>query len=304
MQEGKGVAPLPTKCQVEAAQKIYTGQAFNGILAQSSSQGQSDPMKYWRLADEIMADLSSKDSELLDAKTSLTKVTLLNAFYSGGCGDPDKLTEWIVKQKPGLLEKFDDIVKSSNREKYLIEFVSAIAKFAETSSDGLVVFASKFSHFFINLEAFPIYDQYAYMMVRFHTNIADEIKSKAERYERFFPNFFQIKEQEQLKGYSTKQLDHYLWLAGMYVAWKVNPALGLYPKAKEMFVNPYAELVLEDLFPEKLFNKHIERLKKLISELKITEEYERKRRRKESIKKEREQFEELKRQVEELKGRD
>jgi hypothetical protein len=88
-----------------------------------------------------------------------------------------------------------------------------------------VSFASKFCHFFVSAERFPIYDDAARDAIRLHLGTDAYSVSKDNRYRAFCENFEKLRELAMLKC-TTKELDQYLWLTGMYVRWqkkKKNP---------------------------------------------------------------------------------
>jgi len=248
---------LPSKRQIEAAQELY-----------------KDPkMKYWQLEDKLMGKLKKTDPNIRKKAATLVKVTLVNAFYSAGCDDVDSVTTWMVEQKPTLLENYKNI-SNSDKNGY-IQFVLRIARYKEKPeeiklkdiSKGIIVFASKFSHFFIDSEKFPIFDQYAAMMVDFHLGSSGTGKDYAAFYENFFKLKTRLEERYKLL-YTTKAIDHYLWLSGMYVAWKrwkdrtSNSSLNIYPPAESLFkdasknsVNTLFPDALLQSFPQELLTK-------------------------------------------------
>jgi len=141
---------LPTVDQIDAAKKLYL----------------HEKMEYWRLEDTILTELREKDPNpsLTDPQRTLIKTTLVNSFYNARCPDVEKVTSWIVAQKPNLLAKYRNIGSNDDIER--INLVCNIA--AHGRNTDSIVFASKFAHFFIDPDVFPIYDQYARMLVHFH----------------------------------------------------------------------------------------------------------------------------------------
>jgi len=71
-------------------------------------------------------------------------------------------------------------------------------------------FASKFAHFFIDPERFPIYDSYTRKALARHLG-----KAQANSYRVFFQDIRDLRKRAGLTP-SFRELDHYLWLAGTY----------------------------------------------------------------------------------------
>lgn len=121
------------------------------------------------------------------------------------------------------------------------ELVESLANIP-TTSDGrprrYVSFASKFAHFFINSERFPIYDSYAERMLSLHLG-ASAVRDPARPYEAFTANLGRLMHEYGL-GCSYRELDRYLWLAGQYRAYEKGGRM-LNTELVHLFDNPSAE---------------------------------------------------------------
>ena len=82
-------------------------------------------------------------------------------------------------------------------------------------------FASKFAHFFIDRERFPIMDKYAAEMVGLHLGRKDAVRDAKHPYVAFCQNLIVLRSLARLNC-STRELDHYLWIAGEHRAWFRN----------------------------------------------------------------------------------
>ena len=130
----------------------------------------------------------------------LLKAAAINSIYATNVFAIAKMADHIAAVWPRLAE---DPVAT----------VKTIAKMPSVKNK-FWCFASKFAHFFIAPERFPIYDSYARKTVAYH------LGKKAPR--DSYPPFFQdICDLRKLSGLSCsfRQLDHYLWLAGQYRKW-------------------------------------------------------------------------------------
>jgi hypothetical protein len=121
------------------------------------------------------------------------------------------------------------------------ELVEELAELPGPGSKGKLrhfhSFASKFAHFFIGAERFPILDGYAERMVRLHLGRRNVHHDTVYRYVAFVRNFEAL---QRLAGWSgtTRALDQYLWLAGRYGAWRRNPDVAINGELKRFFASP------------------------------------------------------------------
>jgi hypothetical protein len=94
-------------------------------------------------------------------------------------------------------------------------------------------FASKFAHYFIDAERFPILDSYAESMVSLHLG-PRSVRDASQPYAAFVENLHTLK---RLAGYtgSMRALDQYLWLAGQYQAWRRNADRPLNGEIRDLF---------------------------------------------------------------------
>jgi len=119
-----------------------------------------------------------------------------------------------------------------------------------TSEDGqkpwkLFSFASKFAHFFIDSERFPIYDSFAEKMLAYHLGPNACLRNSLNPYQAFVMNFNNVRMRADLTC-TTRELDKYLWLAGLYRQWKANPAKPrINVDAERLFVNASGEITRE-----------------------------------------------------------
>jgi hypothetical protein len=71
------------------------------------------------------------------------------------------------------------------------------------------------------VERFPIYDYYAVKMVAYHLGQQRLIQDEEHPYKAFIENLNRLKQYAQLSC-TARELDHYLWLAGLYRVWQGN----------------------------------------------------------------------------------
>lgn len=110
------------------------------------------------------------------------------------------------------------LMKNIEPENVEIELVEEMAKIPETNR-RFTSFASKFSHFFINEEKFPIKDSFAENMIRYHLGSKNLSHFQDRPYYEYYTNITNLKQLFAYKG-SNRTFDRYLWLAGQYKEWK------------------------------------------------------------------------------------
>lgn len=102
-------------------------------------------------------------------------------------------------------------------------------------------FASKFAHFFIDHDRFPIHDSFAAKMLRAHLgNDAPAVDSGAT-YMRIEEAFRRLAGQVGL-GSDTRQLDRYLWMIGQYRDWANHPRASINAELRSVFEVDPSEL--------------------------------------------------------------
>lgn len=192
----------------------------------------------WKLYDETLKSLNEK-YPAFDLPATLLKVTTINQFYSTSLYAVMRMAEHITEVMPDSASYDDpDLVKKLGD--------LPVATDSETKRN-FRSFASKFAHFFISQERFPILDKYSEKMVAYHLGRIPS-KDPAHPYRAFFQNVEALKDQNQLKC-TLAELDRYLWLAGIHLAWKENPAALINREAKKLFENETSQADLATLLP-------------------------------------------------------
>lgn len=213
----KLAVPLERK-QVEAALELY------------------QKCKRWQVTDEILDSLACSFPDF-DFKSILLKAAAVNALYGTQVYAITEVAEHLCS----VLR--DTTILATHT---LVEELAKV-KFARGSIRVFRSFASKFAHFFIDPEQFPIYDLYAVKMLTYHLNG----KSKESlSYGEFADSFLVLKNSLNFPV-TTRELDRNLWLSGQLRAWR-----GLPPWRK-----PHNKINSE---LERLFESSEEEVQKLI----------------------------------------
>jgi hypothetical protein len=98
----------------------------------------------------------------------------------------------------------------------LVEAIAALPPANDEAPRRHRSFASKFCHFFIDADDFPIFDQAARDALRLHLG-ADELRGAESSYGGFCRALARLRTAYGLEA-SPRDLDRYLWIAGMYRA--------------------------------------------------------------------------------------
>jgi hypothetical protein len=133
-------------------------------------------------------------------------------------------------------------VLSSSRE-VDVALVDSIAAF---SGRMYVSFASKYCHFFLpgGEHVFPIFDSYAQKTLSYHLG-----RSIPSGYQTYVAAFEEVRTSFDLLC-SNRELDRYLWLAGLYRAKVLNPAARINVEAAGLFDSAEVREDLAQLCPD------------------------------------------------------
>jgi len=179
--------------QVEAALRLY------------------QKCRWWQATDEALDSLASSFPDF-NFKSTLLKAAAVNALYGTQVYAVAEVAEHLCAilretRLPATPALVGDLAR--------VKFVRGSKQETRT----LRSFASKFAHFFIDPDRFPIYDSYAVKMLTYHL----DGKAREELpYGDFVAGFSALKNAFDLPV-TTRQLDRYLWLAGQLRAWKGLP---------------------------------------------------------------------------------
>ena len=164
-----------------------------------------------------------------DAEATLLKVVAVNQLYGTNVYAVIRMSQHIAEVMP----------EANN-----IEDADLVEKLASLTGRKHLSFASKFAHFFIDMERFPIYDSFAVKMVAYHLGKQGQFTSTAHPYQAFLENINRLKERAHLSC-TSKELDRYLWLAGLYQAWLRSSAPQINVEVAQLFKSLSSEAAAE-----------------------------------------------------------
>ena len=182
----------------------------------------------WQITDKALYSLRVRFSEF-DIEAALLKVVAVNQLYGTNIYAVTRMAQHITKIMPlaGELEASD-----------LVEQLASLSGRKHRS------FASKFAHFFIDMERFPIYDSFAVKMVAYHLGKHGQAHDTKYPYKAFIENINRLKKHAHLSC-TSKELDRYLWLAGLYRTWLRNRDSQINAEVKELFKSPSSVMAIE-----------------------------------------------------------
>ena len=196
----------------------------------------------WRLTDEALRRLQDA-LPAFGPEESLLKVVAINGLYGTNV--------FALVRAATHVEK---VLAAANLTTAGPELVESLADIPTTSSGRLrrhVSFASKFAHFFISADRFPIFDAYAERMMLLHIG-PSALRNPQRPYEAFVANLERLTREYGLRS-TYRELDRYLWLAGLYRAY-VDGKRTLNAEALRMFEKPSPEQrrLLQALYPNQV----------------------------------------------------
>ncbi len=98
-------------------------------------------------------------------------------------------------------------------------------------------FASKFAHYFIDAERFPVMDVHAAKTLRFHLGGRSYVVDESSRYREFESNMRRLRGLSGHKG-SRSALGRYLWVAGQYIDWSRSRKAKINRQLAAIFASP------------------------------------------------------------------
>ena len=184
-----------------------------------------DQLSEWALVDRSL-DLLSKSFPEFDLESTLLKAVAVNELYYTNVFA-------IVRMAKHMSQI---LIEPGNMEPCLVDRLATVAIKEGKPPRRFVSFASKFAHFFIAADHFPIYDTYALRMIKLHLGVRKDIWKSSGPYTEYAEMFRTLKNQACPK-YTNRQLDRYLWIAGQYLAWEKNGKAQINGELLQIFKN-------------------------------------------------------------------
>lgn len=161
----------------------------------------------WRAADAALEAVRAAFSDDFSYAPNLVRVATVNTLYGTNLKAVHRMAMHIAGILPGGARLLDPTE--------LVEAIAALPVPGEEAPRRHVSFASKFCHFFIDEDDFPILDQAARDALRLHLG-RDGYRGAEMGYAGFCGALARLRTAYSLEA-SPRALDRYLWTAGMYL---------------------------------------------------------------------------------------
>lgn len=175
----------------------------------------------WQLADATLA-LLERQLPGHGTEACLAKATVVNSLYG---------TNVFAIQRVAQL--ISPILTEANLANAGPELVDRMARV--TPERTFVSFASKYAHFFVNPDRFPIYDSYAVKMLALHLGRQPNATG-VNAYAAFCGRYNTLAAKVGLTD-NFRRLDRYLWLAGIGRELRRKPGALVNAEVREYFKN-------------------------------------------------------------------
>jgi hypothetical protein len=205
-----------SKTQIEAAGRLY-----------------QEHLSQWRLVDSCFRLLRERVPDF-SAEACLLKVAAVNELYRTNVYAVVRMAEHVQRVLA------DQEPETAGPE--LVETLAALNPTKNQAPRRHFSFASKFAHFFIEPDRYPILDSFAVRRLKFHLGKKCYSNDVEHPYLAFVRNLNELK---KLSGFSgeNKALDCYLWLSGQYKKWVKNPKAEVASESRKLFQIKTGEVV-------------------------------------------------------------
>jgi len=193
-----------------------------------------DQLGGWNATDKALALVAARFPEI-DYEATLIKVATVNQLYGTNLYAVHRMAAHLADtlSQTNLAQRGDSLADA-----VLVEHLANLPRApGQQQPRRHISFASKFAHFFIDLDRFPIYDSHAVQTVAYHLGSHGRVVDRVHPYQAFVLNLNALKERAALTC-TWMELDRYLWLAGQLRAWNSNKTAHVNAEVPALFANP------------------------------------------------------------------
>lgn len=191
---------------------------------------------HWPAIDRALYDLSNLVPGF-GLEATLLKVAAINQLYGTNVFATVRMAEHIVNV---MADRGDFPIGID-----VVEQIAALpALKSQRQKRSFCSFASKFAHFFVAPQVFPVYDTYASKMVAYHLGPQAEIRGATKPYKAFVQNLKRLRDGAHLTC-STDELDRYLWLTGLFFTWDRDRNAKINVEVRNLFESPSPQQAAE-----------------------------------------------------------
>jgi hypothetical protein len=162
----------------------------------------------WKAADEALEAVRTSFQTDFSYSANLVRIATVNTLY----GTNLRAVHRMARHIEGILPKGAELLDPAE----LVEAIAALPPAPGERPRRHRSFASKFCHFFVNADDFPIFDSAARDALRLHLG-SESLKEAESSYTGFCGALANLQRAYGL-SVGTRDVDRYLWVAGMWLA--------------------------------------------------------------------------------------
>lgn len=179
-----------------------------------------DRLASWKATDAALDDLA-RSMPGFSLGECLVKASAINQLYGTNVYALGRMAEHLARvlsdpQSDDLVERLAKLTTNGKPRRHLS-------------------FASKFAHFYIDKDRFPIFDSYAIERLRFHLSGINLPTDNPPPYADYVAAHQALIALCRL-GCTGRELDRYLWVGGLYRAWSRNSEAPINVEVRTLFL--------------------------------------------------------------------
>jgi hypothetical protein len=187
----------------------------------------------WNAIDSALSALGERCPDY-GANSALLKVAALNSLYGTNVYPAVRMANHIARTMASPPQGAGPVA--------LVEELALLpADPPGARETHYISFASKFCHFFVDPARYPISDSYAVATITFHMGKRQVTRNSVRRYWAFVQDLDRLRDSAGISC-SLQEMDRYLWLAGVYRAWRANHNAQINVEIKRGFTKPSPEM--------------------------------------------------------------
>jgi hypothetical protein len=183
----------------------------------------------WTAVEQALSALQQALPDLR-RETILLKVVALNGLFVSSIHGVHAAADHVMA-----------VLAVNDRNTAGAELVDTLARLPGTGRHH-TTFASRFAHFFIAPDRFPIMDGYAVTMVRHHLARATLVSDPHRPYWAFVENLSTLRMVSGVVA-TPRELDAYFWIAGAYLAWRQDKTVAISAELRHLFQHAHPDVV-------------------------------------------------------------
>jgi hypothetical protein len=194
------------KCTVVTRRRAPTPLSSEQIAA--AVRLHENHLPQWQAADEALEAVRTSFQADFSYSANLVRIATVNTLY----GTNLKAVHRMAGHIESILPRGAELLEPAE----LVEAIAALPPAPGERARRHRSFASKFCHFFVNADDFPIFDSAARDALRLHLG-SESLKEAESSYTGFCGALAGVRRTYSLAA-SARDIDRYLWIAGIWLA--------------------------------------------------------------------------------------